>query len=297
MNQNTTAVELIPQDVGEIVSSLVKVKLRIGGAATSVRSRELSGETARAHGAKEQDITTQIKWLAREYTADIGAAYSRLRSGFNARTLPWEDGGYRAVPADRYQALCDFVAEAGEQYRAAGQKVADEWDAAIAEAKGRLNGLMAKMNIPSRDEFISAFAFDFRSDVIVAPADMRVAGIAEAQISRIRAQAEADYADRIQNGVDSMLATLTELLTELVGRTGKEKQDGVRYGGWAERAKKAVAAMRHLNITDDARLAGLLDRVKLIAEGMDAEAVRENGRERAKVRTDAVDALDCFGVK
>lgn len=296
MNQNT-AVELIPQDVGEIVSSLVKVKLRIGGAATSVRSRELSGETARAHGAKEQDITTQIKWLAREYTADIGAAYSRLRSGFNARTLPWEDGGYRAVPADRYQALCDFVAEAGEQYRAAGQNVADEWDAALAEAKGRLNGLMAKMNIPSRDEFISAFAFDFRSDVIVAPADMRVAGIAEAQISRIRGQAEKDYADRIAAGIDSMLATLTELLTDLVDRTKKDKQKGTRYGGWAERAKKAVASMRHLNVTSNERLAALMDRVEKIAAEMDDEELRENGKARSKVRVEASDALDSFGVK
>lgn len=287
----------IQQDVGSIVSSLVKVKLRIGAKGTSVKSNELAIETAANHGAQARDITTKIKWLSEKYVVDLKSAYSRLRGGFNARTLPWEDGGYRVVPADRYQALCDFVADAGEQFHAAAQKVADEWDEAMEEAHTRLNGLMAKMDIPTRDEFINAYAYDFRSDVIVAPSDMRVAGIGDAQIERIRAQAEGDYAERITAGIDGMLAALTEMLTDLVKRTDKDKQDGVRYGSWAKRARKMAEEMAPLNIVSDERLNKLLAHVNRIAYKMDADAVRNNDKARAEVRADAVDAIDKFGVK
>lgn len=295
MNANTNITA--SKDIGNIVSSLVKVKLRIGAKGTSVRSRELASETAAAHGAQERDISTQVKWLAKKYVVDIHTTYSRLRAGFNSRTLPWEDGGYRAVPADRYQELCDFVAVAGDDFSAAAQKVADEWDAAMDEAKARLNGLMSKMSIPTRDEFIQSFNYDFRSDVIVAPSDMRVAGIAEAQIERIRQQAENDYAARIADGIDGMLATLTEMLSDLVERTDKDNQDGVRYGSWAKRARKMAEEMAPLNIVSDERLNKLLAHVNRIASKMDADAVRNNDKARAEVRADAVDALDKFGVK
>lgn len=296
-NQNT----LPGTEVGidEIVSSLVKVKLTIGCSDGKVRANELSKETAQAHGASERDISTSVKWMAKEYRALLGGVNSRLRTAFNSRTLPWEDGGYRVVPASQYSALCDAVAEAGEAFRKVGQDIADRWDDVLAEAKARLNGAFGKLDIPTRDEFIRAQHYGMVSDVVTATADMRIEGLGEATVERIRKQAEANYAERIENAVSGMLADLTNLLTDLVARCNKEKQKGTRYEGWAGWAKRTVKFMRPLNLTNDARLTQMLDRVQALADevGRDAGSVREDDKARRKVKREAADVLDMFGIK
>ena len=296
-NQNT----LPGTEVGidEIVSSLVKVKLTIGCSGGKVRANELSKETAQAHGASERDISTSVKWMAKEYRAMLGGAHSRLRTAFNSRTLPWEDGGYRVVPAAQYSALCDAVAEAGEAFRKVGQDIADGWDDILAEAKARLNGAFGKLDIPTRDEFIRAQHYGMVSDVVTATADMRIEGLGEATVERIRKQAEANYAERIENAVAGMLADLTNLLTDLVARCDKGKQKGTRYEGWAGWAKRTVKFMRPLNLTNDARLTQMLDRVQALADevGKDADSVRGDDKVRRRVKREAADALDLFGIK
>lgn len=285
--------------IDEIVSSLVKVKLTIGCSGGKVRANELSKETAQAHGASERDISTSVKWMAKEYRALLGGVNSRLRTAFNTRTLPWEDGGYRVVPAAQYSALCDAVAEAGEAFRKVGQDIADGWDDILAEAKARLNGAFGKLDIPTRDEFIRAQHYGMVSDVVTATADMRIEGLGEATVERIRKQAEANYAERIENAVSGMLADLTNLLTDLVARCDKEKQKGTRYEGWAGWAKRTVKFMRPLNLTNDARLTQMLDRVQALADevGKDADSVREDDKARRKVKREAADVLDLFGIK
>lgn len=296
-NQNT----LPGTEVGidEIVSSLVKVKLTIGCSGGKVRANELSKETAQAHGASERDISTSVKWMAKEYRALLGGVNSRLRTAFNSRTLPWEDGGYRVVPAAQYSELCDAVAEAGDAFRKVGQDIADGWDDILAEAKARLNGAFGKLDIPSRDEFIRAQHYGMVSDVVTATADIRIEGLGEATVERIRRQAEANYVERIENAVAGMLADLTNLLTDLVARCDKEKQKGTRYEGWAGWAKRTVKFMRPLNLTNDARLSQMLDRVQALADevGKDAGSVREDDKARRKVKREAADVLDMFGIK
>lgn len=296
-NQNTLPGTEIGID--EIVSSLVKVKLTIGCSGGKVRANELSKETAQAHGASERDISTSVKWMAKEYRALLGGVNSRLRTAFNTRTLPWEDGGYRVVPAAQYSALCDAVAEAGDAFRKVGQDIADGWDDILAEAKARLNGAFGKLDIPSRDEFIRAQHYGMASDVVTATADMRIEGLGEATVERIRKQAEANYAERIENAVAGMLADLTNLLTDLVARCDKDKQKGTRYEGWAGWAKRTVKFMRPLNLTNDARLSQMLDRVQALADevGRDASSVREDDKARRKVKREAADVLDLFGIK
>ena len=296
-NQNTLPGTEIGID--EIVSSLVKVKLTIGCSGGKVRANELSKETAQAHGASERDISTSVKWMAKEYRALLGGVNSRLRTAFNSRTLPWEDGGYRVVPAAQYSALCDAVAEAGEAFRKVGQDIADGWDDILAEAKARLNGAFGKLDIPTRDEFIRAQHYGMVSDVVTATADMRIEGLGEATVERIRKQAEANYAERIENAVAGMLADLTNLLTDLVARCDKDKQKGTRYEGWAKWAKRTVKFMRPLNLTNDARLTQMLDRVQALADevGRDAGSVREDDKARRKVKCEAEDVLDLFGIK
>jgi hypothetical protein len=285
--------------IDEIVSSLVKVKLTIGCSGGKVRVNELSKETAQAHGASERDISTSVKWMAKESRALLGGVNSRLRTAFNNRTLPWEDGGYRVVPAAQYSALCDAVAEAGDAFRKVGQDIADGWDDILAEAKKRLNGAFGKLDIPSRDEFIRAQHYGMVSDVVTATADIRIEGLGEATVERIRRQAEANYVERIENAVAGMLADLTNLLTDLVARCDKDKQKGTRYEGWAGWAKRTVKFMRPLNLTNDYRLTQMLDRVQALADevGKDADSVREDDKARRNVQRKAVDVLDLFGIK
>lgn len=285
--------------IDEIVSSLVKVKLTIGCSGGKVRANELSKETAQAHGASERDISTSVKWMAKEYRAMLGGAHSRLRTSFNSRTLPWEDGGYRVVPASQYNALCDAVAAAAEAFRQTGETITDHWDAVMDEAKARLNGAFAKLAIPTKEEFAAKMHYAMNSDVVTATADMRIEGLGEATVERIRKQAEANYAERIENAVAGMLADLTNLLTDLVARCEKDKQKGTRYEGWAGWAKRTVKFMRPLNLTNDARLSQMLDRVQALADevGKDADSVREDDKTRRKVKREAADVLDLFGIK
>lgn len=291
-----------PKQPEHIVSTLVRVKLTIGGNSSGqVKAKELARESAAAHGADEASITSAVKWLPKEYRSLLGGAASALRTGFNSRTLPWEDGGFRVIPADRYNDLQGFISEFRQTFDEAVTKIGDNWDAILADAKKRLNGALKLVTLPSREQFLAGFRVDMDSSCVVAPSDIRIMGLDEVAISRIREQNAKEYGARIEAGVQQLVAQLSELLTDLASRNEKDEQKGIRYDGWAKWAKKTVATVRPLNITKNRALDALLAQVESIAASIDPKALRDSAaarleiRKKAKATAPADDALASFG--
>ena len=285
-----------------IVSTLVRVKLTIGGNGTGrVRANELAKEIATAHAMDAGSMLAAVSWLPKEYKSLLGSASSALRVGFNQRTLPWEDGGYRVVPADRYSDLQAFVAEFRATFDAAVGKIGAHWDDIIVDARKRLNGAFDKLTLPTRDAFVASFSVDMDSSCVVAPEDIRVVGLDEVALSRIREQSAKEYGARIESGIGQLVEQMSELLTDLIERTEKPEQKGIRYDGWAKWAKKTVAAVRPLNITKNRELDSLMKHVENIASKLDPKVLRDSADARGIIATMAkraattTDALDGFG--
>jgi F0F1-type ATP synthase membrane subunit b/b' len=291
-----------PKREEHIVSTLVRVKLTIGGNGTGrVRANELAKEVATIHAMDAGSMLAQVAWMPKEYKSLLGAASSALRTGFNSRTLPWEDGGYRVVPADRYSDLQTFVAEFRATFDEAVAKIGAHWDEIIADARKRLNGAFDKLTLPTRDAFVASFSVDMDSSCVVAPQDIRVVGLDEVALTRIREQSAKEYGARIESGIGQLVEQMSELLSDLISRTEKPEQKGIRYDGWSKWAKKTIAAVRPLNITKNRALDSLMAHVESIASKLDPKAMRDSADARAIIATMAkraaatTDALDGFG--
>lgn len=290
-------------NIENIVTTLVRVKLSVGGNTSGeIKARELAKESAQLHGAQEADISSSVKWLPKERRTLLSGASSSLRGGFNTRTLPWEDGGYRVVPADRYLDLLTFVSDAKTRFDNVVNDIAANWDDIIVDAKRRLNGALNKVTLPSKDQFIAGFRVDISSSSVVATNDIRITGLDEIALSRIREQSKREYADRIENGVFTLAQQLTDVMSDLTERLNKPNQKGIRYEGWNVWAKKTVSAIRPLNISNDKRLDAMLDHVEKIIAKVKADELRESDDARKQVKqlinktSKAVDPLDLFGV-
>lgn len=268
-----------------VVGNLVRVKLVIGGNANgSVVARELSRETAANHGADERSLKTSVTWMPADKRKLIGGAVAALRAAFNSRTLPWEDGGWRVVPADRYTHLMDQVAERKATVESAVNDIRRDWDDIMADAKKRLNGALKLVELPTRDEYADGFSVDLTSTCVVAPDDVRITGLDDATLDRIRRQVKDKIGAKITASVELLGNQVVEMLNDLMQRMEKPDQKGVRYDGWVKWARQTIENIRPLNITNNAGINALLDRVEAIAKAIDPHSMRNSGPERTRIK-------------
>lgn len=272
------------KSTNEIVESLIRVKLSVGGGRCVVASPDLSAETAAAHDADARTIKTAVTWLPQPWRSSISKAASSLRSGFRERTLPWEDGGYRVVPAEKYLDLLEYISESKRAFMDACDSVADNWDEIMKLVDTKLNGLRKRVEVPDLTTWRRGVSVELDITPVTSPSDMNVHGLNGDVMKAIRTHVHAQYTGRITEAVEGLAYELVGLLKDLAGRLANPQQERIRYGGWKTWAERMVRCSLALNITESAAMDGLLNGLESVVFLVNGEALRSDAEKREKLR-------------
>jgi hypothetical protein len=119
---------------------------------------------------------------------------------------------------------------------------------------------------------------------MVNAADVRIAGLPEADQQKIRDELETEFNGKIKELETGVVDALKELLEDIEGRikvrTAKDDQKGVRYGSLQRKAKKLADQLHNMNVNGDVDVAVMIDETINVLTKADPERLRDSEQVR-----------------
>lgn len=124
------------------------------------QDQEASEEIAQRHGAQSDAGRYHKVLLPKGALAEIQKIVSEARQAHYFITLPWDDAGYRVLPAAAYMDHTNTMRQLAGRFTPAVDVLASQFKQLVEEARGRLGGLFRPGDYPAVEELRSKFAFE-----------------------------------------------------------------------------------------------------------------------------------------
>lgn len=250
--------------------------------------RKVTDDTNRDHGAAADAGRYNKALLSRDALAKIVAVANRARAEHYSRTLPWADNGARILSSVAYLEFGKVMRELRQEFEAAVSEFLAGYPDYVEAAKARLNGMFDAADYPPADEIRRRFGFDVSIFPMPDAADFRV-DVADAEADRIRADIQARTDQAIRDAMADVFTRISLTVGNMAEKlaasreTAKGEAAAIFRDSLVENVRELVALLPGLNITGDAMLASLADRMARDLCRHDAEALREDAGARQDV--------------
>jgi len=215
-------------------------------------------------------------------------------------TLPWDDNGYRVLPAAAYMDHTEKMRELSNQFTPAVEALAREFGKLVEEAKVRLGGLFRSEDYPSPDELCSKFSFETRVMPLPDAGDFRVT-LGDEEKERIKRQITSAVEASLQVASRDLWQRLYEAVSHLAERLSAYKVTGVGVehpfrDTVITNLVKLVDVLPKLNVTGDPELEHLAAEVRasLLVDPQELRKSESMRSETAKAATAICDRMAAY---
>jgi hypothetical protein len=227
---------------------------------------EASEEIAHQHGAQADAGRYHKVLLPKAALAEIQKIVSEARQEHYFMTLPWDDNGYRVLPAAAYMEHTDKMRALSSRFTPAVETLATRLNELLEEAKIRLGGLFRAADYPTPDELRAKYCFETKVMPLPDAGDFRVT-MGEEEKERIKRQITAAVEASLQVASRELWQRLYEAVSHMAERLQAYKvtEDGVKSpfrDSVVTNLVKLVDILPKLNVTGDAELERLAAEVR-----------------------------------
>jgi len=265
---------------------------------TSKRDKTLAEETAGNHGASSDMTPVSRRIFTQEALQKIKTVADAARRFYVEQTLPWLNTGTgRILPSENF-----FPVSAGfKNYKQEFEDSVDEFvanrDQHVAEAKRLLGDLFNPAEYPTAEQLRRAFSFDVGFSPLPEGKDFRIdLGDAmtrsiqddiEARLSVATEQAMRDLWERVHECVSHIVERLNAYQPGVRANKAKgeegQKAEGTFRDSLIDNMRGLVDLLPRLNMTGDAHLAAMTERLRAELCTEDADTLRKNDTVRSDV--------------
>ena len=227
---------------------------------------EASEEIAQRHGAQADAGRYHKVLLPKTALAEIQKIMSDARQEHYFMTLPWDDNGYRVLPAAAYMDHTERMRELSNRFSPAVETLAQQFGQLVEEAKVRLGGLFRHEDYPTPEELRTKFSFETKVMPLPDATDFRVA-LGDEEKERIKRQITAAVEASLQVASRELWQRLYEAVSHLAERLQAYKvtEEGVEHpfrDSIVTNLVKLVDVLPKLNVTGDPELERLAAQVR-----------------------------------
>jgi hypothetical protein len=227
---------------------------------------DASEEIAARHGAQSDSGRYHKVLLPKRALAEIQKIVSEARQEHYFITLPWDDNGYRVLPAAAYMDHVAKMRGLSNRFSAAVDDLARQFRTLVVQAKTRLGGLFRESDYPTPDELRAKFSFDTKVLPLPDAGDFRVA-LGNEEKDRIKRQITAAVEASLQVGARELWFRLYEAVQHLADRLTAYKVtgEGIEHpfrDTVISKLVRLVDVLPKLNITNDPELERMAEQVK-----------------------------------
>ncbi len=223
-------------------------------------------EIAHRHGAQADAGRYHKVLLPKAALAEIQKIVSDARQEHYFMTLPWDDNGYRVLPAAAYMDHTEKMRELSNQFTPAVEALAREFGKLVEDAKVRLGGLFRPEDYPTPDGLRSKFSFETKVMPLPDAGDFRVT-LGDEEKERIKRQITTAVEASLQVASRDLWLRLYEAVTHLAERLQAYQvtEEGVEHpfrDSVVTNLVKLVDILPKLNVTADLELERLAAQVR-----------------------------------
>jgi hypothetical protein len=268
-------------------------KAMLAGVAISMWSarkldRDITDQTNREHAATADAGRYNKMLMPAGALADITTIAGKIRAEHYARTLPWADNGNRILSAVGYADFANVMRGLIADFDNAADAFARDYDGHREQRKRELNGMFKESDYPTADEIRARFRAKARIWPMPDAADFRV-DLSAGESERIKAEIQAEFDANVQMAMRDVFTRVADVLARMVDRL-KAYAPGSREGNFTgtlvENVRDLVKLVPSLNVTSNATLARICERMERDLCRYDAPALKED----AAIRRDTANA-------
>lgn len=268
--------------------------------------RKVTDETNERHHAQKDAGRYNKLLIDPQHLAEITALVSKARKVHYQLTQPWTDEGPRILSNLLYRKFADEFRTLKREFADAADRFCAAYPDYVEQRKQALNGMFNQADYPTAEEIRSKFDLDFVVTPFLEAADWR-SDLDEEIVAEIRADLETRSVNVVDN---AMKHTVTQII-ERVGAMATKLAAFVPSGGkgspaenvfrdsLVENVRELAEVLPAFNLTNDPKLAGVIERIQHELCGEDAKSLRENDGARAAVAKSAEEIVaavsDLFG--
>ncbi|HKS76448.1 MAG TPA: hypothetical protein VJQ82_24755 [Terriglobales bacterium] len=258
--------------------------LSISQWSASKHDPQISEEIAVHHGA-QPDVGRYNKLLIpKETLAEVRRIAGEARREHYFMTLPWDDNGYRVLPAAVYMEHTEKLRAYSGECVAAVEVFATQFDQLVVESRSRLGGLFRPEDYPASKEIRDKFGFETKVLPLPDANDFRVS-LGNEEKDRIKRQITASVEASLNVASRELWQRLYEAVSHMAERLSayKTTELGVEHpfrDSIVTNMVKLVDLMPRLNITGDPELERLTSQVRASLL-VDPEQLRQSESIRA----------------
>jgi len=249
-----------------VASRAMLCSLSISQWSASKHDRQASEEIAAHHGA-QPDVGRYNKLLIpRERLAEVRRIAGEARREHYFMTLPWDDCGYRVLPAAVYLEHAEKLRGYSRKFTAAVEVFAAQFDQLVIKSRSRLGGLFRPEDYPTCGEIREKFGFETRVMPLPDAGDFRVS-LGDEEKDRVKRQIAASVEASLTVASRELWQRMYEAVSHMAERLSayKATDQGVETpfrNSIVTNLVKLVDVMPRLNVTGDAELERLTKQVR-----------------------------------
>jgi hypothetical protein len=258
--------------------------------------RKVTDETNAKYNAADDAGRYNKLLVAKEHLAELTNMVSKARALHYSMTRPWADEGPRILPNALFGKFSDEFRTLKRDFNEAADRFAAAYPGFVAERKKALNGLYNEADYPSAEDIRSKFNLELTILPFPDAADFR-SELDDDTVAEIREQLQI----RTSSVIDNAMKHTVEQIADTVGRMAErlkaydERKPGEKAGFFRDSLVENVRELADLlpafNLTNDARLTAITERIKAELCTEDAADLRENEGARKSVQKSADDIV------
>lgn len=260
------------------------VALRISTWTARKFDKRVTAEVNAAHGATGDAGRYNKLLLTGDAYADLVKTCNAARADHYANTLAWSDEGWRLLPTANYLPYAEKMRAHAAAFDVAFRTFGDAYPELREAARDRLNGMWNAEDYPTVLELTNRFRFGVEYSPLPTSGDFRLE-LPAAELATLGAQVE----DRVTRATREAVAEAWQRLGDVVGKMHERLADPshIFRDSLVDNVRDLVDVLARLNVTGDADLETMRDRVRRTLAVHEASTLRQDGDVRKSTADEA----------
>ena len=244
-----------------------------------------SDEVAASKGSKAGRARLNKLLIRKEALTPVQAAARAIRDYVAENSVPWGDGGERAILAANYLDFTQRLGELIREFKDEANQLADDYTKEVERARFELNALFNPDDYPSEDYVRKAFDVKVGVRPMVTGENLIVDDLDESMLADIRQQVEQDLAETESDAMKGVWQSIIGMVEEMRDRMAAEKPRFRR--ALIDNFVDLTERLSRLNVAGDPELDRLREELRRSLTGYSADELRKDADTRKEFVTEA----------
>ncbi len=273
-------------------SSLIKVKLSISSWDGKSYSKKATHRVEDDYDVSTGYADVRLRRIPKDITDPVNSAATKARSEFNAITVPFEDGGWRVVKAEKFPALEEKVNLIQQGFRESVVTMSEEMRKREDEIRAINNKFDDDFSFVV-DDIVKKFGVYLYVRSVGKISDMHFPGLTDDKVAELRGKIANEYKESISENVNNMMHLAHDLLSDIkdkLPKLGTDEGKGIKVKTLVSKAMRISKTLRDLNISDNPDVYGMADEIENMFKGVEPDDIRKDTgtREQAVAQADGL---------